>query len=163
MPRRRWEDRRRSSPWESLGSHSSQHRRYQFFSPSSFITEGSSTARTIVASSRTATDRPNNTTKTNSGSQTSIAPTPCVANSSTARPPRTLVVLGLAATGRALLALAAARTPWQVLTAVAGTGPAFEIYEPATSELLARVTRPSGDRTRTRSWARYWPPPCPRR
>ncbi|MDN3354501.1 MFS transporter [Actinomadura sp. DC4] len=54
--------------------------------------------------------------------------------------PRTLVVLGLGATGLALLALAAARTPWQVLTAVAATGLAFEIYEPATSELLARVT-----------------------
>lgn len=54
--------------------------------------------------------------------------------------PRTLIVLGLTATGLALLALAVARTPWQVLTAIAVTGLAFEIYEPATSELLARVT-----------------------
>jgi MFS family permease len=54
--------------------------------------------------------------------------------------PRTLIALGLTTTGLALLALAVARTPWQVLTAIAGTGLAFEIYEPATSELLARVT-----------------------
>jgi MFS family permease len=54
--------------------------------------------------------------------------------------PRTLIVSGLTATGLALLALAVARTPWQVLTAIAVTGLAFEIYEPATSELLARVT-----------------------
>jgi hypothetical protein len=54
--------------------------------------------------------------------------------------PRTLIASGLAATGLALLALAVARTPWQILTAIAVTGLAFEIYEPATSELLARVT-----------------------
>ena len=42
----------------SVGSHSSQLGRYQFQSPSSFIVAGSSTARTIVASSRTATARP---------------------------------------------------------------------------------------------------------
>lgn len=54
--------------------------------------------------------------------------------------PRTLVVAGLGATGLALLALAAARTPAQTLAAVAAAGLAFEIYEPATSELLARVT-----------------------
>ena len=54
--------------------------------------------------------------------------------------PRTLIASGLTATGLALLALAVARTPWQVLTAIAVTGLAFEIYEPATSELLARVT-----------------------
>jgi MFS family permease len=53
--------------------------------------------------------------------------------------PRTLVVTGLGATGTALLALAAAHTPAQTLAAVAATGLAFEIYEPATSELLARV------------------------
>jgi MFS family permease len=55
-------------------------------------------------------------------------------------PPRTLVAAGLGATGLALVALAAARTPAQVLAATAATGLAFEIYEPATSELLARVT-----------------------
>jgi MFS family permease len=54
--------------------------------------------------------------------------------------PRTLIASGLTATGLALVALAVARTPWQVLTAIAVTGLAFEIYEPATSELLARVT-----------------------
>ena len=58
--------------------------------------------------------------------------------------PRTLVVAGLAATGLALLALAAARTPAQTLAAVAATGLAFEVYEPATSELLARVTEGDG-------------------
>src|SRR5689334_21791386 len=40
------------------GSHSSQRGRYQFQSPSSFIDAGSSTARTIVASIRTAVARP---------------------------------------------------------------------------------------------------------
>lgn len=54
--------------------------------------------------------------------------------------PRTLVVAGLGATGFALLGLAVARTPVQVLAATAATGLAFEIYEPATSELLARIT-----------------------
>src|SRR3954454_23095296 len=54
--------------------------------------------------------------------------------------PRTLVAVGLGLTGLALLGLAVARTPAQVLVAVATTGLAFEIYEPATSELLARVT-----------------------
>jgi hypothetical protein len=39
-----------------------------------------------------------------------------------------------------LIALALARTPAQVLAATAATGLAFELYEPATSELLARVT-----------------------
>lgn len=53
--------------------------------------------------------------------------------------PRTLVAAGLGATGLALLALAAARTPAQTLAAVAATGLAFELYEPATSELLAQV------------------------
>ncbi|WP_329248368.1 MFS transporter [Actinoallomurus sp. NBC_01490] len=60
--------------------------------------------------------------------------------------PRTLVVAGLAATGVALLALAAARTPWQILAATAATGLAFELYEPATSEFLARLAE--GDRRR---------------
>jgi MFS family permease len=54
--------------------------------------------------------------------------------------PRTLIATGLAATGVSLVALALARTPAQVLTATAATGLAFELYEPATSELLARVT-----------------------
>ena len=40
------------------GSHSSQRGRYQFHSPSSFITAGSSTARTMVASIRIAAARP---------------------------------------------------------------------------------------------------------
>lgn len=53
---------------------------------------------------------------------------------------RTVIVLGLAATGSALVALAAARSPAQLLAAVALVGLAFEIYEPATQELLARVT-----------------------
>ena len=61
-------------------------------------------------------------------------------------PPRTLVVAGLFATGAALLALAMARTPAQTLVCVGATGLAFEIYEPATSELLARVT--SGEQRR---------------
>jgi MFS family permease len=53
--------------------------------------------------------------------------------------PRTLVVAGLAATGVSLAALALSRTPAQVLVAIAVTGLAFELYEPATSELLARA------------------------
>lgn len=61
-------------------------------------------------------------------------------------PPRTLVAAGLAATGLALAALAAARTPAQILAATAATGLAFELYEPATSEILARLTE--GDRRR---------------
>ena len=54
--------------------------------------------------------------------------------------PRRLVAAGLGATGLTLLALAAARTPAQTLVAAGAAGLAFEIYEPATSELLARVT-----------------------
>ncbi|WP_433169998.1 MFS transporter [Actinoallomurus sp. CA-150999] len=54
--------------------------------------------------------------------------------------PRATIALGLSATGAALLALAAARTPAQTLTATALVGLAFEIYEPASQELLARVT-----------------------
>jgi MFS family permease len=53
--------------------------------------------------------------------------------------PRALVVAGLTATGLGLLALAAARTPVQVLAATAATGLAFEVYEPASSELIARL------------------------
>jgi predicted MFS family arabinose efflux permease len=60
--------------------------------------------------------------------------------------PRTLIAGGLAATGLALLALAAARTPALVLAATAATGLAFELHEPATSEVLARLTE--GERRR---------------
>ncbi|WP_433334857.1 MFS transporter [Spirillospora sp. CA-294931] len=54
--------------------------------------------------------------------------------------PRTVIALGLGATGCALAALAAARSPAQLLIAVALVGLAFEIYEPASQELFARVT-----------------------
>jgi MFS family permease len=54
--------------------------------------------------------------------------------------PRTVITLGLGATGLAMAALAAARTPAQVMLAIALVGLAFEIYEPATQELLAQVT-----------------------
>ncbi|MEU5992110.1 MFS transporter [Spirillospora sp. NPDC047418] len=59
--------------------------------------------------------------------------------------PRTLVVLGLASTGAALLLLAAAQGSGQVLAAVALVGLAFEIQEPATQEALARVDGLRGD------------------
>lgn len=55
-------------------------------------------------------------------------------------PPRTLIVAGLLTTGAFLLLLAAARGTVATLTCVALTGLAFEIYEPPTTELLARVT-----------------------
>jgi hypothetical protein len=55
-------------------------------------------------------------------------------------PPRTVIASGLTATGAALLILAAAQTPAQVVVAVALVGLAFEIYEPASQELLARAT-----------------------
>lgn len=55
-------------------------------------------------------------------------------------PPRIVVAIGLAATGLSLIALALAQTQVQVLVAVAVVGLAFEIYEPATQELVARVT-----------------------
>lgn len=54
--------------------------------------------------------------------------------------PRTVIASGLTATGGALLVLAVARGPTQVLVAVALVGSAFEIYEPASQELLARLT-----------------------
>lgn len=60
--------------------------------------------------------------------------------------PRTLVAAGLTATGLALLALTAARTPAQVLVATAAVGLSFELYEPATSEIVARLAE--GDRRR---------------
>jgi MFS family permease len=53
--------------------------------------------------------------------------------------PRTLIVFGLASTGAGLLLLAAARGSGEFLAAVALVGLAFEIYEPATQESLARV------------------------
>jgi hypothetical protein len=45
-----------------------------------------------------------------------------------------LAVLGLAATGVALLLLAAAHTPSKIVAAIALVGLAFEIYEPASQE-----------------------------
>ncbi|WP_165495053.1 MFS transporter [Actinomadura roseirufa] len=54
--------------------------------------------------------------------------------------PRSVIVLGLTATGVALLALAAARGTAQITTATALAGLAFELYEPATQEALARHT-----------------------
>ncbi|WP_165975742.1 MFS transporter [Actinomadura rubrisoli] len=54
--------------------------------------------------------------------------------------PRTVIVLGLTATGAAMLLLAAARGSWLVLAAIALVGLAFELYEPATQESLARIT-----------------------
>ncbi|MFC4533016.1 MFS transporter [Sphaerisporangium dianthi] len=55
-------------------------------------------------------------------------------------PPGLTVSAGLGATGLSLLILAFARTPGQVLVAVALVGLAFEIYEPASQELVAAVT-----------------------
>ncbi|MUN35453.1 MFS transporter [Actinomadura sp. NEAU-AAG5] len=54
--------------------------------------------------------------------------------------PRSVIVLGLTATGATMLLLAGARDPGWVLAAVALVGLAFEIYEPATQESLARLT-----------------------
>ncbi|QXJ22500.1 MFS transporter [Actinomadura graeca] len=59
--------------------------------------------------------------------------------------PRTVIVLGLASTGTALLLLAAAHGSARFLVAVALVGLAFELYEPATQEALARLTAPGGD------------------
>ncbi|KAB2360220.1 MFS transporter [Actinomadura montaniterrae] len=56
--------------------------------------------------------------------------------------PRTVVVLGLASTGAALLVLALAHGPPQTLGAVALVGLAFELCEPATQEALARAAPP---------------------
>ncbi|MDP4505450.1 MFS transporter [Nonomuraea turcica] len=53
--------------------------------------------------------------------------------------PRVVVAVGLGATGLSLVALSAARTPAQILVAVALVGLAFEIYEPASQELVAQV------------------------
>ncbi|MBO2454764.1 MFS transporter [Actinomadura barringtoniae] len=57
--------------------------------------------------------------------------------------PRTVVALGLFSTGTAMALLAAAHGATQLVAASALVGLAFELYEPATQELLARVT--SGD------------------
>ncbi len=54
--------------------------------------------------------------------------------------PRSVIILGLTATGASMLLLAGARGPGWVLAAVALVGLAFEIYEPATQESLARLT-----------------------
>jgi MFS family permease len=57
--------------------------------------------------------------------------------------PRTVVALGLASTGAALLVLAAAHGPPQTLGSVALVGLAFELCEPATQEAVARAA-PAG-------------------
>ncbi|MGW0594341.1 MFS transporter [Streptosporangium sp. NPDC002607] len=54
--------------------------------------------------------------------------------------PRTVLAAGLAATGVALIALAVADGPAQVVVAIALVGLAFELYEPASQELLARAS-----------------------
>jgi Major Facilitator Superfamily len=54
--------------------------------------------------------------------------------------PRTVIVIGLLGTGLAMAALAAADSPALVLVATGLVGLAFEIYEPASQELLARLT-----------------------
>jgi MFS family permease len=54
--------------------------------------------------------------------------------------PRTVVALGLFATGLAMALLAMAHGRAQLLVASAIVGLAFELYEPATQELLARIT-----------------------
>ncbi|WP_433514968.1 MFS transporter [Nonomuraea sp. CA-143628] len=53
--------------------------------------------------------------------------------------PRTVLAAGLAATGAALLVLTLARGPVQMIAAIALVGLAFEVYEPAGQELLARA------------------------
>ncbi|MEU6721457.1 MFS transporter [Nonomuraea sp. NPDC046802] len=54
-------------------------------------------------------------------------------------PPRTVLALGLGLTGLSLLTLAVAQTPPHMLGAVVLVGLAFELYEPATQELIARA------------------------
>ncbi|MEU4718106.1 MFS transporter [Nonomuraea dietziae] len=61
--------------------------------------------------------------------------------------PRGVLAAGLAVTGLALIALALAHGPAQVLIAIALVGLAFEIYEPAAQELLARAS--SGEQRHT--------------
>jgi MFS transporter len=55
-------------------------------------------------------------------------------------PARVVIASGLAATGVALLGLAAAHGPVQLVVAAGLVGLAFEIYEPASQELLASLT-----------------------
>ncbi|NUS06721.1 MAG: MFS transporter [Nonomuraea sp.] len=54
--------------------------------------------------------------------------------------PRAVLATGLAATGLSLVMLAFARGPAQVLPAIALVGLAFELYEPASQELVARAS-----------------------
>ncbi|MFI7640423.1 MFS transporter [Nonomuraea sp. NPDC049400] len=61
--------------------------------------------------------------------------------------PRGVLAAGLAATGLALIALALAQGPAQVLVAIALVGLAFELYEPACQELVARAS--SGEQRHT--------------
>ncbi|MEU4332818.1 MFS transporter [Nonomuraea dietziae] len=61
--------------------------------------------------------------------------------------PRGVLASGLAATGLALFALTLAQGPAQVLGAIALVGLAFELYEPASQELLARAS--SGEQRHT--------------
>ncbi|TDD50654.1 MFS transporter [Nonomuraea terrae] len=61
--------------------------------------------------------------------------------------PRGVLAAGLAATGVALIVLALAHGPAQVLIAIALVGLAFELYEPAAQELLARAS--SGEQRHT--------------
>ncbi|MEU0484806.1 hypothetical protein ABZ260_37205 [Streptosporangium sp. NPDC006013] len=70
--------------------------------------------------------------------------------------PRTVLAAGLAATGVALIALAVADGPAQVVVAIALVGLAFELYEPAGQELLARAR--SGERRRRTPWHRCTSP-----
>ncbi|MGP3932153.1 MFS transporter [Nonomuraea sp. KM88] len=55
-------------------------------------------------------------------------------------PPRTVLAAGLVATSLSLAALALAHGQVQVLVAIAVVGLAFEVYEPASQELLARAS-----------------------
>ncbi|TDD24723.1 MFS transporter [Nonomuraea diastatica] len=54
--------------------------------------------------------------------------------------PRTVLAAGLVATGLSLAGLALAHGQFQVLVAIAVVGLAFEVYEPASQELLARAS-----------------------
>jgi hypothetical protein len=61
--------------------------------------------------------------------------------------PEKLIPAGLAATGISLLLLAGAKTAPATLTATTLTGLTFELYEPATAELLAKTTTPESRQT----------------
>ncbi|GII52414.1 hypothetical protein Pth03_08030 [Planotetraspora thailandica] len=54
--------------------------------------------------------------------------------------PRGVLAAGLAGTGLALIALAVAHGPVPILVAIALVGLAFEVYEPASQEFLARAS-----------------------